>query len=53
MIATVVDFLKGILRMNDKSNKKFWNKIAKLYAPLMEVVPVGVTIAKKERNIIR
>lgn len=36
MIATVVDFLKGILRMNDKSNKKFWNKIAKLYAPLME-----------------
>ena len=22
--------------MNDKSNKKFWNKFAKLYAPFMK-----------------
>lgn len=28
--------LKEVLLMNDKSNKRFWNRFAKLYAPLME-----------------
>jgi len=28
--------LKGMLAVNDKSNKKFWDKFAKLYAPFMK-----------------
>ena len=31
-----VNYLKGVFKMIDKSNKKFWDKFAKLYAPFMK-----------------
>lgn len=31
-----VVYLEGVVKVNDKSNKKFWDRFAKLYAPFMK-----------------